>query len=196
MDILVFATNNEHKVQEVAALAPAGLKILSLKEAGVEIDIAEPHATLQENAAEKAGVIWELLGRDCFSEDTGLEVKALGGQPGVKTARYAGDEATATDNMQKLLSAMKDQKNRAARFRTVMCLIAGGKQYFFEGICEGEIATEMIGENGFGYDPVFIPQGFTKTMAELNREEKSAISHRQKALSKLLEWINMNYGKG
>jgi XTP/dITP diphosphohydrolase len=166
------------------------MEIISLKEAGINIDIPEPHDTLEENAREKARTIFSLTAESCFSEDTGLEVEALEGAPGVKSARYAGDERSFEKNISKLLKELEKAGNRKAQFRTVICLILDGEEYFFEGICKGNIARDEKGEQGFGYDPVFIPEGSEKSFAEMNTEEKNFYSHRRKAVDKLVVFLN------
>ena len=187
---LIFATNNQHKANEINSILGTAFKICTLREAGLEIDIPEPHDTLEENAREKSLTIYKLKNWDCFSEDTGLEVDALGGAPGVKSARYAGDHCSTEDNINKLLSELADQPNRKARFRTVVSLIENGKEYQFEGICEGTIGFTRSGDHGFGYDPVFIPDGATKSFASMNLEEKNKYSHRKKAVEKLVAFLN------
>ena len=183
---LVFATNNFNKAQEVNHILGNTFKVLSLKEAGIEIDIDEPHDTLEANAREKSMTIYTIKNIDCFSEDTGLEVEALNGAPGVKSARYAGEPSNTRANIEKLLHQLKNKQNRKAQFRTVISLLQIGVEKQFEGICKGEITLEPSGENGFGYDPVFIPEGSTKTFAEMNIEEKNEYSHRRKAVEKLV----------
>jgi len=187
---LIFASNNAHKAEEIKAVVPAGIEVVSLKEAGITVDIPEPHDTLEKNAIEKATVIYSLTNENCFSEDTGLEVTALDGSPGVRTARYAGDDSTAEQNIEKLLGFIESSTERTARFRTVICLILNGEQHLFEGVCEGQIATEPSGEDGFGYDPVFIPDGSDKTFAQMTLAEKTEFSHRRKAVDKLVEFLN------
>jgi XTP/dITP diphosphohydrolase len=187
---LIFATNNQHKVEEIMSVLPNSFSVLSLKQAGIDIDIPEPHDTLQDNAAEKAKTIYQLTHINCFSEDTGLEVYALNNEPGVKSARYAGEDKSFDRNIEKLLLNLKNSKDRSARFRTVICLILDGKEYFFEGICEGEIIKEKRGQQGFGYDPVFIPQGAGKTFAEMSLEEKNSFSHRSRAVAQLVAFLN------
>lgn len=186
---IIFASNNKHKADEIRAVLGSQFDIITLKEAGIEIDIPEPHETLQENAREKSMVIHRLTGMDCFSEDTGLEVDALNGAPGVRSARYAGEHANAVDNMQKLLTAMKGIDNRKARFRTVISLVLNSQEYFFEGECEGTITDQAAGTAGFGYDPVFMPAQHDQTFAELGIEVKSAISHRKKAIEKMTAFL-------
>lgn len=187
---IIFATNNKNKIKEVKAVVPSNISIITLEEAGIDKDIPEPHPTLEENAAEKAKTIFSITGTNCFSEDTGLEVAALNGEPGVKSARYAGEEASSVQNIQKLLKNLQTEQNRSARFRTVIFLILNKKEYLFEGICEGHITTETAGEGGFGYDAVFIPTGSTKTFAQMSMQEKNEFSHRRKAMDKLVEFLN------
>ena len=189
MDTLIFATNNQNKVDEIRLVLGNSFNIVTLKEAGIDIDIPEPHDTLEANAAEKSGVIHRLTHKNCFSEDTGLEVEALNGEPGVKSARYAGEDRSFEDNIEKLLQKLENQNNRKARFKTVISLILNEKEYFFEGICPGTITNEKIGRNGFGYDSVFIPDGSTRTFAEMSMIEKSAFSHRKKAMEKLIMFL-------
>jgi len=189
MTTLIFATNNSNKVIEVRSLLNDNFKILSLSEAGIEIDIPEPFNTLEENAIEKADVIYKLKGINCFAEDTGLEVNALNGEPGVKSARYAGNERSFENNIDKLLYNLNDVTDRSARFRTVICLLVNGKHNIFEGECTGTIISEKRGVNGFGYDPVFVPDGATKTFAEMSLPEKNIYSHRKKATEKLITWL-------
>ena len=186
---IIFASNNKHKAEEMRAILGAQFDIITLKEAGIEIDIPEPHETLTENAREKSMVIHRLTGMDCFSEDSGLEVDALNGAPGVRSARYAGEQANANDNLQKLLAEMKEIANRAARFKTVISLILNGQEYTFEGDCEGTITHSASGITGFGYDPVFMPTHYDQTFAELGIEVKSAISHRKKAMEKMTTFL-------
>jgi len=169
--------------------------IKSLHEAGIDIDIPEPHQTLEENAVEKSSTINRLLGKNCFSEDTGLEVDALNGEPGVRSARYAGDEANNEKNIQKLLNNLEGNTNRNARFRTVISLIIDNEYFLFEGICEGVITDEIKGNKGFGYDAVFIPNGDVKTFGEMDLEEKNKYSHRKKATFKLIAFLNNYHGK-
>ena len=189
MNKLIFATNNQHKVDEIRIVLDHTFDIITLREAGIEIDIPEPHDTLEANAKEKSSVIYKLTSQNCFREDTGLEVDALNGEPGVKSARYAGESRSFEDNIDKLLNNLKTLVNRSARFRTVISLILNGEENQFEGICEGTILKERKGINGFGYDPVFVPTGSTKTFAEMNMEEKSAFSHRKKAMVKLIAFL-------
>ena len=187
---IIFASNNKHKAEEIRAILGAQFDIITLKEAGITIDIPEPHETLTENAREKSMVIHRLTGMDCFSEDTGLEVDALNGAPGVKSARYAGEQASAEDNLKKLLDEMKGAANRKARFSTVISLVLNGQEYIFEGDCEGMITDKASGTAGFGYDPVFMPAHHDKTFAELGIEVKSSISHRKKAIEKMTAFLS------
>jgi XTP/dITP diphosphohydrolase len=189
MNELIFATNNENKVSEVKVILEGKFKILSLKEAGIEIDIPEPYDSLEENAREKASVIHEFTHKNCFSEDTGLEAEALNGEPGVRSARYAGETRSFEKNIEKLLSKLENKSSRKAQFRTVICLILNGKEKLFEGICKGIIIAERRGNAGFGYDPVFVPDGSAKTFAEMSVEEKNIFSHRKKAIEKLITFL-------
>jgi len=189
MDTLIFATNNKNKVFEIRSALGNNFKVVTLEEAGLNIDIPEPHNTLEANATEKSSTIYGLTGKDCFSEDTGLEVEALNGEPGVRSARYAGENASSDNNIEKLLAGLQASQNRNARFRTVISLFLQGKEYQFEGICPGKITFTKTGLNGFGYDPVFIPEGAKKTFAEMNIEEKNIFSHRKKALEKLINYL-------
>jgi XTP/dITP diphosphohydrolase len=192
---LIFATNNQYKVDEIRSVLNGSFSIVSLVEAGIDIDIPEPHDTLQENAKEKAVTIYDLVKNKnnyagCFSEDTGLEVYALNYEPGVHSARYAGEEKSFEKNIDKLLKVLGNSLDRKARFRTVICLLLEGKEYFFEGICEGGIICEPRGSNGFGYDPVFVPAGSGKTFAEMDMQEKNQFSHRKKAVDGLVAFLN------
>jgi XTP/dITP diphosphohydrolase len=187
---LIFATNNQHKVDEIRTVLQKGPEIITLKEAGIDIEIPEPYDTLEGNASGKSKTIFEMTGTDCFSEDTGLEVYALKGEPGVKSARYAGDNRSFDANIDKLLVNLAGKTDRKARFRTVISLLLKGKEYLFEGICEGTILAERKGMNGFGYDPVFIPEGSGKTFAEMDMSEKNQYSHRKKATEKLVAFLN------
>ena len=189
---LIFATNNQHKVEEIRAVIENKLQIITLKEAGITIDIPEPYDTLEENAAGKSRAIFEMTGINCFSEDTGLEVRALNGEPGVKSARYASmNNIQSFDaNIEKLLSNLADKPDRTARFRTVISLLIAGKETLFEGICKGKIVGQKRGSQGFGYDPVFIPEGSAKTFGEMEMNEKNQYSHRKKATEKLVAFLN------
>ena len=187
---LIFATNNQHKVDEIRHVIGDLFTIITMKEAGIDIDIPEPHDTLEANATEKSQTIYRLTSQDCFSEDTGLEVEALNGEPGVKSARYAGDGRNFQQNIDKLLYKLQGISNRRASFRTVISLILADKEYLFEGICEGEIIKEQKGIEGFGYDPVFIPDGSGASFGEMSMEEKTKYSHRQKAMAKMIRFLS------
>jgi len=187
---IIFATNNKNKVEEIKHLSHKNFQILTLQEAGIDIDIPEPHDTLEANATEKSSTIYTITNEAVFSEDTGLEVDALGGAPGVKSARYAGEGRNMQDNIDKLLQELKDKTTRAAQFRTVVSLIIAGKEYQFQGICKGHITNEMAGTNGFGYDPVFIPEGSNTTFANMDIAEKNKFSHRKKAVQQLIDFLN------
>ena len=186
---LIFATNNQHKVEEMQAAIGNVFELVSLKEAGIDIDIPEPHNTLEENASEKSWTIYRIYNNNCFSEDSGLEVDALNGEPGVKSARYAGEDKTPEHNINKLLLKLSDAANRSAQFRTVISLIIEGKEYLFEGSCKGTIVKLPAGTGGFGYDPIFIPAGADKTFAEMTLKEKELYSHRKKAADKLVMFL-------
>ena len=187
---IIFATNNQHKAEEVRSLVPGNFQIVSLKQAGIDIDIPEPYDNLRDNAAAKARTIHKLTETNCFSEDTGLEVYALNSEPGVHSARYAGDEKSFSNNIDKLLYNLNGINDRRARFRTVFCLILDGDENYFEGTCEGRIAEHIQGEKGFGYDPVFIPEGSDKTFAQMDLQEKNVFSHRRKAVDLLVAFLN------
>lgn len=189
MDTLIFATNNQHKIDEVRQVLDGLFDILTLNEAGIDIDIPEPYDTLEENATQKSTTIHHLTQNNCFSEDTGLEVFALNGEPGVKSARYAGESCSFAANVEKLIYNLKHTENRQARFRTIISLILDKKEYQFEGICEGEIMMTPRGQHGFGYDPVFVPSGSNLTFAEMNTKEKNFYSHRKKAMDKLILFL-------
>jgi len=186
---LIFATNNQNKVDEIRVVTKGQFNIITLKEAGIDIDIPEPHDTLEANASEKSSVIHRLTQQNVFSEDTGLEVEALNGEPGVKSARYGGEGRDFQANIDKLLKNLEGSKNRTAQFRTVVSLVLNEKEYLFEGICKGQIIKEQRGGKGFGYDPIFIPDGAEKTFAEMTMEEKNNYSHRKKAIAKLSEFL-------
>jgi XTP/dITP diphosphohydrolase len=193
MTKLIFATNNQHKVEEIQSAIGDMIEVISLKKAGIDIDIPEPHDTLEENASEKSKTIHQLTRLNCFSEDTGLEVHALNGEPGVKSARYAGEDKAFDKNIDKLLSKLENNNDRTAKFRTIVSLILDNKQFFFEGICEGEILTDRKGEKGFGYDPVFMPTGSNKSFAEMSMEEKNKYSHRKKAVDKMIAFLKIQF---
>jgi XTP/dITP diphosphohydrolase len=192
---IIFATNNLHKIEEIKKIVPSSFHIITLKEAGINQDIPEPYNTLEENASAKSSVIHQLTQQNCFSEDTGLEVTALNGAPGVKSARYAGEGRNFEENIQKLLHNLQGKTDRSARFRTVVSLIWNKEEYYFEGICEGNIIDAPKGEQGFGYDPVFMPDGSNKTFAEMSLEEKNLFSHRRKATDKLVQFLKESAGK-
>ena len=186
---LIFASNNQHKIEELKAFAGKEIEIVSLKDAGIDIDIPEPHDTLEENASEKSWTIYKLRGEDCFSEDTGLEIEALNGEPGVKSARYAGEARSFKDNIEKVLNKLAAETNRSARFRAVISLIFAGNETQFEGICNGKIIDIPKGKEGFGYDPIFIPEGSDRSFAEMAIEEKNRFNHRTKAAAKLVAFL-------
>jgi len=186
---LIFATNNRNKVAEIQSLVGTNFTIIPLKEAGIDIDIPEPHNQLEANALEKAMTIFNMTNQNCFSEDTGLEILALDGAPGVKSARYAGENCNPQANIDLVLSKLTGVENRTAQFRTVICLIWENQTYYFEGICKGQILNNMQGENGFGYDPIFVPDGASKSFANMTMEEKNTYSHRKKAVTQLFEFL-------
>ena len=186
---LVFATNNAHKLKEIKALMPDGIELLSLSDIGCYDEIEETEATIEGNARLKADHITKKYGYSCFSDDTGLEVEALNGAPGVYSARYAGEKASYENNVNKLLQEMEGVKNRSGRFRTVIALNIDYYQYLFEGICEGIILEKQQGRAGFGYDPIFQPRGFNQSFAEMQMDEKGKISHRGQAIKKLIEFL-------
>lgn len=189
---LVFATNNKHKLEEVQAML-TNFEIVSLADINCFEDIPETADTLEGNAILKANFITEKYGFDCFADDTGLEVEALNKEPGVYSARYAGENNNAEANMNKLLKNLENNKNRKALFKTAIALNIQGKQFIFEGICKGTILTEKRGESGFGYDPIFMPEGFKTSFAEMNLAEKGKISHRGKAIKKLVTFLNEHH---
>lgn len=186
---LVVATNNAHKLEEISAILGNEMELLSLKDIHCNADIPETANTLEGNARQKAMYIHENYGMDCFADDTGLEVEALNGAPGVFSARYAGDGHDSEANMQKLLKELEGKENRKAQFRTAICLIMEGKEYLFEGIVKGHIIEEKRGGAGFGYDPIFVPEGYNQTFAELGNDVKNTISHRARAVEKLCTFL-------
>lgn len=187
---IVFATNNKHKLEEIKDILGRDFEIVSLAEIGCHEDISETGATLEENARQKSSYVVEHYSQNCFADDTGLEVEALGGEPGVHSARYAeGTDHDSEANMRKLLANLEGKDNRKACFRTVISLIIDGVEHQFEGKVEGRIATEKHGKEGFGYDPIFIPEGYDKSFAELGEEIKNQISHRARAVKKLAEYL-------
>ena len=187
---LVFATNNLHKLKEVQEMLSNSIEVLSLKDIGCFEDIEETESTLEGNAKLKADYITEKYGFDCFADDTGLEVEALDGKPGVYSARYAGEHGNAEKNMEKLLFELQNKSSRKAKFRTIIALNLRNKQYLFEGICDGEILNEKTGVKGFGYDPIFKPSNASYSFAEMNSEEKNIISHRGIAIQELVQFLN------
>ena len=187
---LVFATNNLHKLKEVQEMLSNSIEVLSLKDIGCFEDIEETEITLEGNAKLKADYITKKYGFDCFADDTGLEVEALDGKPGVYSARYAGAHGNAEKNMEKLLFELQNKSNRKAKFRTIIALNLTNKQYLFEGICDGEILNEKTGVKGFGYDPIFKPSNASCSFAEMNSEEKNIISHRGIAIQELVQFLN------
>ncbi len=186
---IVFATNNINKIREVQALLPNSIQIISLESIGCLEDIPETADTIEGNAIQKANYITQKYGYDCFADDTGLEVEALHGEPGVYSARYAGAQRNADDNMNLLLEKLRNQTNRKAQFKTVIALNLKGKQHLFTGIAAGEITLEKIGNQGFGYDPIFQPEGFSETFAQLSLAQKGQISHRGKATQALINFL-------
>lgn len=190
MKKFVFATNNPHKLEEVKAIIGEKMEILSLKDIGCQADIPETADTLEGNALQKARFVYENYGCDCFADDTGLEVEALDGAPGVYSARYAGEAHNSEANMRKLLHELEGVENRNARFRTVFALILNGKEHLFEGIVRGRIDTVRRGTSGFGYDPIFIPEGHTQSFAEMGNELKNRISHRAAGVQKLCRFLH------
>jgi len=190
MQQIVFATNNAHKLGEVTAILNSRFKLLSLKEIGCFDEIPETMDTIEGNALQKARYIWEKYGLDCVADDTGLEVEALNGAPGVYSARYAGSACIAENNITKLLKELEGETNRKARFKTVAALILDGREYLFEGIIVGKILTEKKGSDGFGYDPVFAPDSFDQSFAEMSAEHKNTISHRALAFKALAKFMN------
>ena len=189
MKELIFATNNKHKLSEVRPMLEGKVLIHSLSEIGLDGDIPETADTLEGNALQKAQWVYERTGRDCFADDTGLEVDALGGAPGVYSARYAGEGCSFDDNMDKLLAALDGVENRKARFRTVICLLENGQPHYFEGRVEGRILTDKHGTEGFGYDPIFQPDDSGVPFAEMDMESKNRISHRGRAMVKLIDYL-------
>ncbi len=187
---ILFASGNSHKISEIASKLGDGYSVKGLKDVGITEDIPETADTLEGNASIKSHYLFEKLGCDCFSDDTGLEVEALNGEPGVRSARYAGEDKSSEDNIELLLNKLIGVENRGARFRTVISLIIDGKETIFEGVVNGVIIEDRRGGDGFGYDPIFVPDGYTKTFAEMTLEEKNSISHRAKATEKLINYLN------
>jgi XTP/dITP diphosphohydrolase len=186
----IIATNNKHKVEEIQQALGIAIKLITLKELNHKEDIPETSDTLKGNAKQKAEYIYNKFKKPCFADDTGLEVEVLGGRPGVFSARYAGEGCSFDDNINLLLEEMEGKTNRKASFKTVICLIEDGKEEYFEGVCEGSILTQRYGKGGFGYDPIFIPKGYGESFAEMSLEQKNKISHRAKAVSKLVKYLN------
>jgi XTP/dITP diphosphohydrolase len=186
---LVFASNNKNKIQEIQLLLPSSIQLLSLEDIGCFEEIPETADSLEGNAILKANYVTQKFGHNCFADDTGLEVDALNGEPGVFSARYAGEPKNDDNNMNKLLSNLKGNSNRKANFKTVICLNISGEQHLFTGIINGNIIDKKIGNNGFGYDPIFVADGYNKTFAELTMEEKSKISHRGLAVQQLVDFL-------
>ncbi|PKB15547.1 non-canonical purine NTP diphosphatase [Flavobacterium sp. 5] len=189
---IVFATNNKNKIREIQSMLPGSIEIISLESIGCHEDIPETADTIEENAIMKANYVTQKYGYDCFADDTGLEVDALNGEPGVFSARYAGEQKSSEDNMDKLLLNLKVKTNRDAQFKTVIALNIKGEQYLFTGIARGAITIEKTGNQGFGYDPIFRPVGYQETFAELSLETKNTISHRGKATHELIAFLNNN----
>ncbi len=187
---LIFATNNSHKITEIQGILGASIVLKNLNDIKCTEDIPETGATLEANAAQKSLYIYNAYHVNCFADDTGLEVDALNGEPGVRSARFAGEQRNASDNMCKLLNDLGDNKNRKARFRTVISLIINGTEYQFEGAVEGRITSTQSGSKGFGYDPIFVPDGYDITMAEMDLHEKNKISHRARAIKKMVQFLN------
>ena len=191
MPKLVFATNNQNKLKEVKAQLPSHIELLSLEDIGCEEDIPEIAPTIEGNALQKAQYVKSNYGYDCFADDTGLEVEALNGAPGVYSARYAGEDKNAEKNMQKLIEELHNEENRNAQFKTVIALIFEGEEHLFDGVCKGQITHNRKGDKGFGYDPVFQPTGFLSTFAEMDLAQKTAIGHRGKAVKKLIDFFDV-----
>jgi XTP/dITP diphosphohydrolase len=189
MKTLVFATNNQHKLQEVRQILDDRFEIKGLSDIGCDVDIPETADTLEGNAMQKAKYVKEHYGLDCFADDTGLECTALDGAPGIRSARYAGENHDSEANMRKLLENLKEKSDRSAQFRTVIALLYQGEEHLFEGVVRGGIITEHKGTQGFGYDPVFVPEGYNTTFAEMTAEEKNSISHRGRAVAKLAAFL-------
>jgi len=189
MKTLVFATNNQHKLQEVRQILGDRFEIKGLSDIGCDVDIPETADTLEGNAMQKAKYVKDHYGLDCFADDTGLECTALDGAPGIRSARYAGENHDSEANMRKLLENLKEKSDRSAQFRTVIALLYQGEEHLFEGVVRGGIITEHKGTQGFGYDPVFVPEGYNTTFAEMTAEEKNSISHRGRAVAKLAAFL-------
>ena len=190
MTKLIFATHNKNKLKEVRSLIPNTIELLSIDDINLLEEIEDTAMTIEGNALLKAQTIYKQTGINCFADDSGLLVDALNGAPGVYSARYAGEHKNDTDNLEKLLRELSGKENRNAHFKTVMALIIDGKEYLFEGIINGTITTQKSGVNGFGYDPIFLPNGYTETFAEMSSDIKNVISHRAKAMKQLIEFVN------
>jgi XTP/dITP diphosphohydrolase len=188
---IIFASQNKNKIREISSLMPEGIVLKGLDEIIFKEELPETGNTLEANALQKARFVFEKTGKACFADDTGLEVNALDGRPGVYSARYAGEEKNADANMNKILLEMKNVSNRQAKFRTVIAFVEGEKEYLFEGIVAGKISEVKRGEKGFGYDPIFIPDGFSKSFAEMELDEKNKMSHRARAIEKFLKFLGI-----
>ncbi len=195
MKKIVFATANNHKLKEVRDILGDSFEIISLKDIDFKEDIPETGNSLEKNASQKSHYIFDRFNIDCFADDTGLEVDALGGAPGVYSARYFGENATYDENVNKLLSELKGVPKRIARFRTVISLLIDGNEYFFDGVVEGHIIDHRYGSGGFGYDPIFVPDGYSQTFSEMEPEIKNSISHRGKAIKKLADFLKSNFSE-
>lgn len=189
---IVFATQNSNKVREVQALMPEGIELISLLDLGHTEDLEETSSTLEGNAKQKAEFVFNKYGVPCFADDTGLEIDALKGAPGVYSARYAGPQKDSLDNMKKVLEELKGEENRKAQFRTAISLFLKGEEHRFEGLVRGEIIETLMGDQGFGYDPIFIPEGEKRTFAQMTSTEKGVMSHRGRAIRSLVEWLHAN----
>jgi XTP/dITP diphosphohydrolase len=192
---LIFATHNQHKAKEIQALLPAEFEVLTLNDIDIQEDIPETSDTLEGNASQKSHYILHHFSMDCFSDDTGLEIPALNNEPGVYSARYAGPSKNADENMNKVLEKLAGKSDRSAQFRTVISLILEGKEHIFEGVVKGSIISEKRGTDGFGYDPIFVPEGQNKTFAELSLDEKNTMSHRARAFEKMIHFLKNDHLK-
>lgn len=192
MKKFILATHNEHKRIEIGAMLAGLAEITDLKQMGLTDEIPETGITFEENAMQKAEYVWQRTGQDCFADDSGLSVEALGGEPGVWSARYAGEPVDMDKNIAKLLAKLKGETNRKARFVTVIAVISGGEKRLFRGTVEGTIIDTLRGTGGFGYDPIFVPDGYTQTFAELSADEKNKISHRANAVKNMVDWLKQN----
>ena len=192
---LVFATNNLNKLSEIRSLVPSGIEILSLTDINCSEELPETNPTLEENALQKAKYIFDNYGFNCFADDTGLEIDILGGEPGVYSARYAGMECNAEENIKKVLDKLDEESERTAKFRTLIALIINGEETFFEGECKGSVTYSKRGTEGFGYDPIFLPDGSHQTFAEMNKNQKGKISHRGKAVKQLVSFLQKSLSR-